>query len=78
LPWGKNRISEERTGTVLFDLDKLKMMNPTDSFGSKKGAGLVKPHVTDVKAFVGRSSAQSTVVVKDKVSLDSQHLPMKS
>jgi len=50
-------------------------MDPIDSFGSKKGAGFVKPHVPDVKARVGRSSAQSTVIVEDKVSLDSKHTP---
>jgi len=55
LHWGENGISEGRTGAVHFDLDKLQVMDPTDSFGSKKGGGLVKPHVTDVKARVGRS-----------------------
>ena len=52
-------------------------MDPTDSFGSKKGAGLVKPHVTDVKARVGRNSAQSSVAVEDKASLDSKHTPIE-
>jgi len=56
LHWGKNGLSGGRTGTVLLDLDKLQMTDPTDSFGSKKGAGFVKPHVTYVKACVGRGS----------------------
>jgi len=77
LHWGKNGISEGRTGTVHFDLDKLQLMDLTDSFGSKKSAGLVKPHVTDVKARIGESSAQSSVVVEDKVSLDSKHTPVE-
>jgi len=58
LRWGENGISEGKTGNVHFDLAQLQLMDPTDSLRSKKGAGLVKPHVTDVKARVGRSSAQ--------------------
>jgi len=52
LDWVRNGMSEGRTGTVLFDLDKLQMMNPTDSFESKKGAGLVKPHLTSIEGRV--------------------------
>jgi len=76
LRWGENGISEGKTGNVNFDLAQLQVMDLTDSFGSKKGAGLVKP-MTDVKARVGRSSEQSSVAVEDKVNLDSKHTPVE-
>ena len=69
------KMDYPRGGQALFDLDKLQMTDPTNFFGSKKGAGLVKPHVIDVKACICRGSPQSTVVVEDKMSLDSKHNP---
>jgi len=59
---GRNGISEGRTGTVLFDLDKLQMMNPTDSFESKKGAGLVKPHVTSIEGSVEITTTTAALI----------------
>jgi len=77
LRWGENGISEGKTDSVHFDLAKLQLIDPTDSFRSKKGTRFVSPHVMDVTARVGSTSAQSSVTVEDKASSDSTHNPVE-
>ena len=75
--WGENGISEGKTGNIHFNLAKLQLIDPTDSFQNQKGTRLVSPHVTDVKAHVSSTSAQSSVAVEDKASSDSTHNPVE-